>query len=284
MMVGPMMRAVRRLTALIAMLCAASVLRSTVYGGSQSASEPIRTESCFLLFELGVGEIRRDPSEACRTRLTPASTFKVPHALAALDAGVIKSPDERLPYDGKGDWPESAKRDHTLASAVRHSVLWYFQRVAERLGPEREAQYLRRLAYGNMDASSGLTTFWIGGSLQISPEEQQAFWVNLYQNKLAIAPAAVAAVKAMLVQPAGVVINAAGEQPLGAPWPGGAVVSTKTGSATDRSGRGVRWLAGHVKRGDRSYVFVSCVAGPRTLERNAAIDLAARSLKQARVL
>jgi hypothetical protein len=44
-------------------------------------------ESCFLLFELGVGEIRRRPSEACRTRLTPASTFKVPHALAALDAG-----------------------------------------------------------------------------------------------------------------------------------------------------------------------------------------------------
>jgi beta-lactamase class D len=277
-------RAVRRLTALMLMLCAASVPRSTVSGVSQSASEPARTESCFLLFELGVGEIRRNPSEACRTRLTPASTFKVPHALAALDAGAIKSPDERLTYDGKGDWPESAKRDHTLASAVRHSVLWYFQRVAERLGPEREAQYLRRLAYGNMDASSGLTTFWIGGSLQISPEEQQAFWVNLYQNKLPIAPAAVAAVKEMLVQPAGVVINAAGEQPFGAPWPGGAEVSTKTGSATDRSGRGVRWLAGHVKRGDRSYVFVSCVAGPRALERNAAIDLAARSLKQARVL
>ena len=144
------------------MLCAASVLRSTVSGVSQSASEPARAESCFLLFELGVGEIRRNPSEACRTRLTPASTFKVPHALAALEAGAIKSPDERLTYDGKGDWPESAKRDHTLASAVRHSVLWYFQRVAERLGPEREAQYLRRLAYGNMDASSGLTTFWIG--------------------------------------------------------------------------------------------------------------------------
>src|SRR5690348_9455551 len=45
---------------------------------------------CFLLHELGVGEIVRAPAEGCSTRVTPASTFKIAHALAGLDAGVLK--------------------------------------------------------------------------------------------------------------------------------------------------------------------------------------------------
>src|ERR1019366_1328665 len=39
-----------------------------------------QTVSCFLLYEMGVGEVRRSPAEGCSTRVTPASTFKIPHA------------------------------------------------------------------------------------------------------------------------------------------------------------------------------------------------------------
>lgn len=260
------------------------IAASGVAAFAQAGAKPPAIESCFLLVELGVGEVRRAPSEACRTPVTPASTFKVPHALAALDAGAVSGTEEQMAHDGTGDWPASSRRDHTLSSAMRHSVVWYFQRVAERLGLERERLYLRRLAFGNEDPSSGLTTFWIGGSLAITPEQQQDFWVRLYENRLAVTASAVDAVKRMLVQPAGVVVNAAGEQPFAAPWPAGVVVSAKTGSATDRSGRGVRWLAGHVSRSGRSFVFVSCVTGPRDLEASAAIALAARSLREAEVL
>jgi beta-lactamase class D len=249
------------------------------------AAPSANTQSCFLLYEIGVGQLRRNPADACRTRMTPASTFKVPHALAALDAGVIAGPDERMPYvAGSSQGPESSRRDHTLATAIRHSVLWYFQRIAERLGPAREAAYLKKFSFGNMDATSGLTTFWLAGSLRISPEEQQAFWLKLYQDRLPVSPRAMSLVKTMLIQPEGVVVNAAGEQPFGKPWPAGTTVSAKTGSATVGSSQAVRWLAGHVTRGTRSFVFVSCVIGGTDLEANAAIDLAARSLREADVL
>src|SRR5262245_35234126 len=118
-------------------------------GQSWKPAASSAVSSCFLLHEIGVGEVRRDPSDACQTRITPASTFKVPHALAALDSGVIKGPDEMIAWDGTGQWPESSRRDHTLATAVRNSVVWYFQKVAERLGPEREQTYLRRFGFGN---------------------------------------------------------------------------------------------------------------------------------------
>jgi beta-lactamase class D len=241
-------------------------------------------QSCFLLVELGVGELRREPSQACRVRATPASTFKVPHAIAALEAGVVSGPDEKMTYDGAGNWPELSRRDHTLATAMRYSVVWYFQRLAERLGSRRETEYLRKLSYGNMDASSALTTFWLGGSLLISPEEQLEFWERLYRDRLLVSAATAKTVREMLIQPRGVVVNAMGEHAFDQPWPADVVVSAKTGAATDRTGQGVRWLAGHVARGPRAFVFVSCVIGPPDLDGNAAIDLAARALREAGVL
>jgi beta-lactamase class D len=260
----------------------AVVCGSLVFAAGTFANQS-KERSCFLLAEIGGKQVVRKPAEACQIRVTPASTFKVPHALAALDAGVVSGPEETMQFPG-GDWPASSRRDHTLATAMRHSVLWYFQRVAERLGVAREETYLRRFSYGNMDTSGELTRFWIGGPLQISPEEQQAFWLKLYRNDLPVAARVAEQVKSMLVQPTGIVINAAGEQPFGGPWPETTVVSAKTGSAMDRSGQGVRWLAGHVKTSSRSFVFVSCVIGARDVAANAAIDLAARSLRNAGVL
>jgi beta-lactamase class D len=62
------------------------------------------------------------------------------------------------------------------------------------------------------------------------------------------------------------------------PARGVAVVSAKTGSGDE-----IRWLVGHVERGHRSWVFVSCVVGA-DLDPLAAIDLAAKSLRAEHVL
>ena len=113
-----------------------------------------------MLLDTKTGGLTRDPADICTTRLPPASTFKIPHALAALDSGVLKDVNEVIPYDGTQYEYEVWRRDQTLASAMRYSAVWFFQRVAERLGTGREQFYLRRLRYGNADPSSGLTTFW----------------------------------------------------------------------------------------------------------------------------
>jgi beta-lactamase class D len=243
-----------------------------------ATASPLRG-SCFLLYELGVGQTRRQPDAACATRVTPASTFKIPHALAALDSGVLAGPDISLPFQGPTDVPASWKRAHTLATAMRYSVVWYFQRVASMLGVDRERDYLARLAYGNLDTSGGLTTFWLDGSLRISPDEQEVFMRHLYEDALPVSADAMRAVREMLVQPPGVVVNALGEHPFDAPWPDGTVLSAKTGTADD-----VTWLVGSVRRLSRSWVFVSCVLGPAEHNMLGAIHLAADSLREAGVL
>jgi beta-lactamase class D len=260
-----------------------SAFLALVATGARSQPAGPVNGSCFLLLDAATGQVRRDPNVICDTRLPPASTFKIPHALAALDAGVLHGAHDVIAYDGSPREYEAWRRDHTLASAMRYSVVWYFQRVAERLGMDREASYLRRFDYGNADPSSGLTTFWLGGSLRISPVEQLTFLRRLYDDSVPASEAARQTVKNILVQPDGVVVNAAGEHPFDAPWPGGTVVSAKTGSANYDRGRGVRWIVGHVRRGARSWIFVSCVAGSSETGTLAAVDLAARSLKRAGV-
>jgi beta-lactamase class D len=241
-------------------------------------------KECFILYEIGVGGVRRHPATVCGERLTPASTFKIPHALAALDAGVLSGPDHVFKWDGQPRSFEAWRRDHTLASAMRYSVVWYFQRVAEKLGMAREREYLKRFDYGNQDPSSGLTTFWLGQSLKISPDEELRFLKRLYADDLPVSKTAMMTVKQILVQPRGVVVNATGEHPFDAPWADDAVVSAKTGAGTDSAGRSVRWIVGHVRRGSRAWLFVSAVTGGEELASLAAVDLAAAGLRDTGVL
>jgi beta-lactamase class D len=240
--------------------------------------------SCFLLLDAKTGDLKRIPDDVCSTRLPPASTFKIPHAIAALDSRVIKSADEVVAYDGSPQENEAWRRSHTLASAVRYSVVWYFQEIARRLGMSREAFYLRRFRYGNADPSSDLTTFWLGGSLRISPIEQMTFLQRLYSNKLPVSNNTMRIVREILVQPQGVVVNATGEHEFDAPWPRGPAVSAKTGSAPSHPNRAARWIVGRVERDRHAWLFVSSVTGPSDLDVMAAIDLAALSLRNAGVL
>ena len=69
-------------------------------------------------------------------------------------------------------------------------------------------------------------------------------------------------VREVLVQPRGMVVNATGEHPFGGIWPAGTVLSAKTGSGRDQSGRKVQVARRPGEpRARRSWVFVSCVIG-----------------------
>jgi hypothetical protein len=70
-----------------------------------TAAAPIRQPAppagaCFLLLDVVSGQLHRGPDAICDAQLPPASTFKIAHAIAALDSGVIRGADELTAYDG----------------------------------------------------------------------------------------------------------------------------------------------------------------------------------------
>ena len=154
-------------------------------------------DGTFIMYDEGADRYTVFNKTLSETRLPPCSTFKVFHALIGLDSGVLDRDDARtlMKWNGKPSSIAAWNHDQTLASAMRHSVVWYFQRVATGIGEERMQRGLDRIGYGNRDISGGLTRFWLQSSLKISPREQVGLLRALFNGSLPFAAEDIAVVK-----------------------------------------------------------------------------------------
>ncbi|WP_435389006.1 class D beta-lactamase [Halomonas maura] len=141
--------------------------------------------------------------ERAAERLSPASTFKVPHALFALGAGVVEDEFEVIPWDGQERDVAAWNQDQTLRSALRYSTVWVFQRLAEQIGRERERAYLSEIGYGNATLGDDVERFWLDGSLRVTAIEQVDFLERLYALALPFAEADQRLVKDIMINEAG---------------------------------------------------------------------------------
>ncbi len=116
-------------------------------------------------------------------RYSPASTFKIPHSLFALDAGLVRDEFQVIPWDGVKRSTAAWNVDQNLRSAMRNSTVWVYERFAKELGDARESAYLRKIEYGNA-VTTGDKPFWVEGDLAISAFEQIAFLQRLFRNQL----------------------------------------------------------------------------------------------------
>ncbi len=131
----------------------------------------------------GMTEYSNDTKLATK-RFLPASTFKIPNTLIALDEGAVADGGEIIRWDGKDKGWSPWNRDHSLETAFPVSCVWFFQELAKRIGMEKYPSHLARMDYGNRMTGNDVTTFWLEGYIKISPKEQIAFLKRLYRNEL----------------------------------------------------------------------------------------------------
>ncbi|MFB2121319.1 penicillin-binding transpeptidase domain-containing protein [Parapedobacter sp. 2B3] len=118
----------------------------------------------------------------------PASTFKIPNLLIALEAGVIGSEMDTVGWIGSIDttlygYRPSTYRHMTVRHAFEVSAGWVFMELAKKVGRQRYEQVLRDIGYGNASVSDG-ADFWNFGPLKVSPRDQVEMLVNVYEGKL----------------------------------------------------------------------------------------------------
>jgi beta-lactamase class D len=237
---------------------AAADLRKSAEAEAAVPLEGVEHPGCFMLLDLGGGPARWAGEQPCDERTTPASTFKVPHALIALDTGVVTDADAKAKWDGTPRWMDVWNQDHSLRTAIEESVLWFFQGTARAIGRERMREYLQAFEYGDAEVEGPIDVFWLdGGSLQVSPEEQLRFVARLYRDELPRGREHLPLLRELLVRPD----LYTGRMPEGTPRPRvhpEVVFSGKTGTDAHAKGN-VTWLVGHVACPGREHVFVSRV-------------------------
>jgi len=206
-------------------------------------------DACFELYDLKAGKlvVRSDPRR-CAERTSPCSTFKVPLALMAFDAGILTDENSPMKWDGTKTSRDIWNRDQTAATWMRDSVVWFSQRLTPLLGMDKVKAYLSRFDFGNQDMTGGLTTAWLESSLQVSPDEELRFWERFWREELPVSKHAFEMTKKITLVDTS---------------PSGSTLHGKTGSGGVSSGGPnqestlwLGWFVGHVSRGDREYVFV----------------------------
>jgi beta-lactamase class D len=182
----------------LGLLAAASLLPSRALANVSYQRSEFRDDLSKHFFDLGtVGTfvgykvddyliIASDKVRSGEGRL-PASTFKIPNSLIALETGVVADPDKDVfKWDGVTRSIEAWNKDHTLRSAIAASAVPVYQEIARRIGQERMQKYVDLFEYGNRDIGGGIDQFWLTGNLRIDPIEQVDFVDRLRRGVLPV--------------------------------------------------------------------------------------------------
>lgn len=216
-------------------------------------------EGSFLLYDLKRNWYTAYDLARCRRGFLPASTFKIPNTIIALETGVVTDTSQVFKWNGQPREFPTWRRDLTLAQAMAVSCLPCYQEVARQVGADRYRQYLGKLRFGAMDVRPGnVDQFWIDGASRITSFEQIDFLKRLYLNQLPVPKRSTDLTKAILVLAKG----------------SGWVLRGKTGWAAPKvlpdgsreaGVRDIGWFVGWLEQDGNAYFFALNVEAPRPL-------------------
>ena len=141
-------------------------------------------DGCFVLYNQTDDEYIRYNANLCDTGYIPASTFKIPNSIIALEEGVIKDTNQIIRWDGH-EWPNKPwNQDQTLKTAMKYSCVWVYVGFAEQIKLEKYQDYVDSFNYGNKNLAGPPTRFWLAGSFRISANQQVDFLKRFYNYEL----------------------------------------------------------------------------------------------------
>jgi beta-lactamase class D len=175
----------------------------------------------------------------------PASTFKIPNLLIALETNTIRSENDTVKWIGSTDTVKYGYRpeiyhDMTVKEAFQVSAGWLFVELAKKIGKENYQKFLTKTGYGNSDLSQIDPDFWNFGSFGVSPVNQVLFLQNLYENKLPFSRRNMEIVKTVMIN----------EQRKGY------TLRAKTGWTRDK-GLNTGWWVGWEEKNGKVYFFAT---------------------------
>ncbi|OJJ15104.1 serine hydrolase [marine bacterium AO1-C] len=175
----------------------------------------------------------------------PASTFKIPNSLFALEYKAVKNENEVFKWDGVpklhlGKVINIWNKDTNLKNAYKYSTVWVYVEVAKRIGRNKYESILNKCSYGNGNFSEQGIDFWNYGDFAISPKNQIDFLVKLYENKLPFSKTTIEKVKELMVS----------KQTKTHTY------RSKTGW-TRKNGQDIGWWVGYVEAKNNVYFFAT---------------------------
>ena len=159
------------------------------YTQLQQILDSAKLKGAFLIFDPQRQVYHSNDFRWAKTPHLPASTFKIPNSIVALENDILQDPSSMILWDGKPRRMKAWEEDMTLAQAFMRSCLPCYQKLARETGMDRMRATLDRIDYPGMifDAET-VDDFWVIGPSAIDQFQQVDFLQRLHDQQLDIKP------------------------------------------------------------------------------------------------
>lgn len=207
----------------------------------QTIIDSSNVEGSILIYDFTENKYYSNNFEWANKGRLPASTFKIPNSIIALETNVVKDDSTFLKWDGKKRRLKNWEQDLTLKEAFHFSCVPCYQEIAQKIGVKRMNEYLSKLAFGDMRVDSiNINVFWLEGESKINQFQQIDFLKRFYKSELPISEITENIMKKMMV------IDDNKENKL----------SGKTGWSI-RNGNNNGWFVGYLETASKTYFFAT---------------------------
>lgn len=225
-------------------------------------------DGTFVLLSEKTGRYIVYNEEKSALRVAPCSTFKLANALIGLETGVVKDENSVYEWDGEHYVIDSWNKNHSLSSAMKDSVVWYYKKLAKNIGTESMQNYIDKFDYGNKDISGGLDGFWLQSTLAISPMEQINFLRKLHNDQLPVSKKNMEIVRGMIFN----------EQEAGLSFAG------KTGAGVVNGNYVNGWFIGYIEKEQDVFYFATNITADKEATGIKAKEITIRILKDKQLI
>ncbi len=103
----------------------------------QEILDSTKLDGAILIYDLTNDIYYSNNFDWCKKGKLPASTFKIPNSIIALETGVVKSDSTIFKWNGEPRYLKAWERDITFKEAFYYSCVPCYQEVARKIGVER---------------------------------------------------------------------------------------------------------------------------------------------------
>lgn len=202
----------------------------------------------------------------------PASTFKIPNTIIAMELGIVSDESTILKWDGKPYDVKEWEKDMSLREAFKVSCVPCYQEIARKIGYSRMSEYLNKFNYDAMVFdSSTIDNFWLIGNSKVNLREQIQFLSRVYFMQLPISTMS----REVLIN---IMVDDVNEN---------YKIYAKTGWCTSVS-PSIGWYVGFVETKDNVFFFANRITQNTTISTDDFLSLRKKitlaSLKQLKII
>lgn len=136
-----------------------------------------------LIFDDSLNQYISNNYSNAHAEYLPASTFKIPNSIIALETEVVKNKNQVFKWDGITRSIKNWNQDLNFKDAFQYSCVPCFQQIARKVGHRRMKEYIQKINYPEMKFDgSTIDLFWLEGESRINSFDQITFIRKLYSK------------------------------------------------------------------------------------------------------